>query len=96
MAGLKEKDLLFVRYERGSQHTECLPYYIALDQETKSVGAALQVTPANATLGPLRVLLVLPCWQACTGKEPWGSNLSHRVRLLLLAAPCMTRSAWVS
>ena len=38
MAGLKEQDLLFVRYERGSQHTECLPYYIALDHETKSVG----------------------------------------------------------
>ena len=40
MAGLKERDLLFVRYEKASQvDKNCLPYFIALDHDTKSVGA---------------------------------------------------------
>ena len=41
MAGLKEQDLLFVRYEKSSQVDKaCLPYYIALDHETQSVGGS--------------------------------------------------------
>ena len=54
MAGLKEQDLLFVRYERGSQHTECLPYYIALDHETKSVGEGSCLVARQCTVGTAR------------------------------------------
>ena len=93
MAGLKEKDLLFVRYERGSQHTECLPYYIALDQETKSVGAAVQ-THMQQNAQAAAVTDISPPSGGVSGKASCQSG--HRVVLLQVAASCMTSSAGVS
>ena len=74
MAGLKEENLLFVRYERGSQHTECLPYYIALDHETKSVGELV----ARQTCRP--------CFEhsACLTTSPWTTRPSLWVGSLFM------------
>lgn len=38
MSGIKEKDLAFVRFVGGAHSQHCLPYFIAVDHATNSVG----------------------------------------------------------
>lgn len=39
ITGLPEQDVLFVRFEADVSGRPCLPYFIALDRATQSVGA---------------------------------------------------------
>ena len=69
MAGLRERDLLFVRYEKASRvDRACLPYYIALDHETKSVGAA----PCAAHRRPGSTPASPPCSRLCR-RAQWST-----------------------
>ncbi len=40
ITGLPEQDVLFVRFEADVSGRACLPYFIALDRTTRSIGAA--------------------------------------------------------
>jgi hypothetical protein len=38
ITNIKEEDIVFVRFDTDVIAQSCLPYFIALDHETKSVG----------------------------------------------------------
>lgn len=38
MTGLDDRDIVFVRYVGQAQDRHCLPYFIAVDSSTESVG----------------------------------------------------------
>ncbi|KAK9802679.1 hypothetical protein WJX73_004994 [Symbiochloris irregularis] len=44
MSGLKERDLAFVRFQGEANDQHCLPYFLALDHETKSIVLAIRGT----------------------------------------------------
>lgn len=54
MSGLKERDLVFVRFQGEGMHPKCLPYFIAIDHETHNVGVSSYVTCLEVVLMPVR------------------------------------------
>ena len=38
MTGLEDHDIVFVRYEKSAKDRHCLPYFIAVDKSTHSIG----------------------------------------------------------
>ena len=61
MTGLDDRDIVFVRYVGQAKDRNCLPYFIAVDESTKSVGVyTSSFLPHQALLAvmPLTVLKI--------------------------------------
>ena len=66
MAGLREKDLAFVRFQGGASDQHCLPYFIAVDHETHNVGTCVCVCVCAGLLLYVCVRVgVRTCVRAC-------------------------------
>jgi len=92
ITGLPEQDVLFVRFEADVSGRACLPYFIALDRTTRSIGAAAPRLPAGgagSAGGPFR-----PVLRACAASLPASAarrSCSPRMRsssVKLLALVC--------
>lgn len=55
MTGLSDRDIVFVRYVNEAKNKHCLPYLIAVDKSTTSVGEALVLFGAAPELQSIKL-----------------------------------------
>ena len=81
---IPEEDIVFVRFEADVSAKPCLPYFIALDRQTSTVGM-WQVSACSCSL-PQQVRLNWPCMQSrSSGTRIWGAGVHIRGRVMQLA-----------
>ena len=58
MTGLPNHDVVFVRFQNEAISNQCLPYFIAIDEHSNSVGETLSTTnlPTSTQLHQKRAL----------------------------------------
>jgi len=52
MTGLDDRDIVFIRYVGQAKDRNCLPYFIAVDESTKSVGQSSPPPTPHPTYCP--------------------------------------------
>lgn len=83
MSGLDDRDLVFVRYVGQAKDRSCLPYFIAVDRSTESVGKhEAMLTKGNQHLkGRWRLIEIRICLIPVQWKSSFyihkPSNSSH-------------------